>query len=602
MHFRGLHRLILLSFLVFFIAQPIFAQEPPRRHGLALHGDLKYGSDFTHFEYVNPEAPKGGEMRLAGIGTFDSLNPFILRGTAPSGLGMTFDTLMVQSQDEVFSVYGLIAESIQVPADHSWVSFFLRPQARFHDGSPVTSEDVIFTFETLKTKGHPFYRAYYANVAKVEAAGPHQVTFFFSGSKNRELPLIIGQMPVLSKAYWREREFSQTTLEAPLGSGPYRVVQVDPGRSITYERDPNYWGADLPVNVGRHNMDRIRFEYFRDVNVALEAFKAGQYDFRQENIARLWATGYEGPALRHGRIIMEEIPHALPTGMQGFVFNTRRAVFQDPLVREALGLMFDFEWSNQNLFHNAYVRTKSYFSNSELASAGLPSPEELELLNPHRKRLPERVFTQEYRPLVTDGSGNIREQMRTALALLAQAGWEVSPQDKKLRHTSDGTAMEFEILLHNAAFERVCLPYVRNLERLGIAARVRTVDVTQYQNRLIDFDFDMTVSVFPQSLSPGNEQRDFWSSEAAATPGSRNLAGVRDPVVDELVNLVISAPDRAGLIARTRALDRVLLWGHYVVPHWHSRVFRVAYWDKFERPEVTPKYGLALESWWMRPQ
>jgi len=602
MHFPCFRCLILLSFLICFLAQPVFAQEPPRRHGLALHGDLKYGPDFTHFEYVNPKAPKGGEMRLAAIGTFDSLNPFILRGTTPPGLSMTFDTLTVQSQDEPFSVYGLIAESIQVPEDHSWVSFSLRPQARFHDGSPVTSEDVIFTFEALKTKGHPFYRAYYADVVKVEAAGPHQVTFFFSGPKNRELPLIIGQMSVLSKAYWREREFEQTTLEAPLGSGPYRVIQVDPGRSITYERDPNYWGADLPVNVGRHNLDRFRYEFFRDANVALEAFKAGQYDFRLENIARLWATGYEGPALRRGRIIMEEIPHELPTGMQGFVFNTRRAVFRDPLVREALSLVFDFEWSNQNLFHNAYARTKSYFSNSELASAGLPSPEELELLNPHRERLPERVFTQEYQPPVTDGSGNIREQMRAALALLAQAGWEVSPRDKKLRHVSDGTALEFEILLNNAAFERVCLPYARNLERLGITARVRTVDAIQYQNRINDFDFDMTVDVFPQSLSPGNEQRDFWSSEAAAVPGSRNIAGVRDPVVDELVDLVISAPDRASLVTRTRTLDRVLLWGHYVIPHWHSRVFRIAYWDKYERPEIIPKYGLELESWWMRPE
>jgi microcin C transport system substrate-binding protein len=602
MNFPCSRSLIFVFFLVCSLAQPVFAGEPPWRHGLALHGDLKYGPDFTHFAYVNPKAPKGGEMRLAGIGTFDSLNPFILRGTTPAGLGMTFDTLTVQSEDEPFSVYGLIAEYMQVPEDHSWVSFRLRPQARFHDGSLVTSKDVIFTFEALKTKGHPFYRSYYANVLRAEATGPHQVTFFFSGPGNRELPLIVGQMPVLSKAYWQGREFDQTTLEAPLGSGPYRVTQVDAGRSITYERDPNYWGVDLPVNVGRYNFDRIRYEYFRDVNVALEAFKAGEYDFRLENIARLWAMGYDGPALRQGQIIMEEIPHELPTGMQAFVFNTRRAVFQDPLVREALGLVFDFEWSNQNLFHNAYARTKSYFSNSELASTGLPSPEELAILNQSRERLPERVFTQEYRPPVTDGSGHIREQMRTALALLAQAGWEVCPRDKRLRHTSDGTAMEFEILLDNAAFERVCLPFVRNLERLGITARVRTVDAIHYQNRMIDFDFDMTVSVFPQSLSPGNEQRDFWSSKAADTPGSRNIAGIRDPVVDELIELVISAPDRASLVTRTRALDRVLLWGHYVIPHWHSRVFRIAYWDKYERPKITPKYGLGLETWWMRPE
>ncbi|HDQ41769.1 MAG TPA: ABC transporter substrate-binding protein [Desulfonatronum sp.] len=583
-------------------AGPAWSEEPGWRHGLALHGDLKYGPNFSRFEYVSPAAPKGGEMRLAGIGTFDSLNPFILRGTPPTGLGMTFDTLTVQSLDEPFSEYGLVAESVQVPEDHSWVAFFLRPQARFHDGTPITAEDVVFTLEILKTKGHPFYRAYYANVSTVEMITPLQVKFHFSGPENRELPLIIGQMPVLSKAYWQNREFDRTSLDIPLGSGPYRVAQLDSGRSITYERDPQYWGADLPVNVGRNNLDRLRYEYFRDANVALEAFKAGQYDFRQENVARLWATGYDGPALRQGKIIMEEIPHELPTGMQGFVFNTRRAVFRDPLVREALGLVFDFEWSNQNLFHNAYTRTRSYFSNSELASTDLPSAAELELLEPHRESLPERVFTQHYQPPVTDGSGNIRPQIRQALDLLAKAGWEISLKDRKLRHESGGQTMEFEILLNDPAFERICLPYARNLERLGITARVRTVDATQYQNRLNDFDFDMTVHVFPQSLSPGNEQRDFWASQAADIPGSRNIAGVRDPIVDELVDLVISAPDRTSLVTRSRALDRVLLWGHYVVPHWHSRVFRVAYWDKYAKPDITPQYGLALDAWWFREQ
>lgn len=588
--------------IILFMAAPAMSGAAPWRHGLALHGDLKYGPDFTHFEYVNPEAPKGGEMRLAGIGTFDSLNPFILRGTAPTGMGMVFDTLTVQSLDEPFSKYGLVAEAVQTPEDHSWVAFKLRPQARFHDGSPITAEDVLFTFEALKTKGHPFYRAYYANVDRVEILGPHEVRFHFTGPENRELPLIIGQMPVLSRAWWQGREFDRTSMDAPLGSGPYRVGQVDPGRSIFYERVPDYWAADLPVNRGRHNLDRFRYEFFRDANVALEAFKAGQYDFRQENVARLWATGYDGPALRQGRIVMEEIPHEHPTGMQGFVFNTRREIFGDPLVREALGLVFDFEWSNQNLFHGAYTRTKSYFSNSELAAVGLPSPAELDLLAPHKESLPERVFTREYQLPVTDGSGNIREQMRLSLELLDRAGWQVSPRDRKLRHASSGKALEFEILLNDPVFERVCLPYARNLERLGITARVRTVDATQYQNRINEFDFDMTVGLFPQSLSPGNEQRDFWTTGAADTPGSRNIAGVRDPVVDFLVDLVISAPDRSSLITRTQALDRVLLWGHYVVPHWHSRVFRVAFWDKYQRPGVTPKYGLALDAWWTRQE
>lgn len=591
-----------LVVVLFFICLPTlsWAEDTPWQHGLALYEDLKYEQGFTHFDYVNPDAPQGGEMRLAAIGTYDSLNPFILRGTAPLGLGMIFETLTIQSLDEPFSEYGLIAESIQVPEDHSWVAFTLRPEARFHDGSPITVDDVIFTLHTLQSQGHPFYRAYYANVVSAEKTGPREVRFNFGGSENRELPLIIGQMPVLSQAYWQDRDFQRTTLEIPLGSGPYRIQHMDAGRSITYQRVEDYWAADLPVNKGRHNFDTYRYDYYRDANIALEAFKAGQYDFRQENVARLWATGYEGPALRQGRIVMDEIAHELPTGMQGFVFNTRRAVFRDPLVREALTELFDFEWSNQNLFHGAYTRTTSYFSNSELAAEGLPSSRELELLEPHRQLLPPQVFTTIYQPPKTDGSGNIRANIRKALALLEKAEWTISGQDRQLRHNADGEAMEFEILLNDPSFERVCLPYVRNLERLGVTARVRTVDATQYQNRMNDFDFDMTVGLFPQSLSPGNEQRDFWTSEAAATPGSRNIAGVRDPVVDELVGLIIAAPDRDSLIVRTRALDRVLLWGHYVVPHWHSRVFRVAYWDKFSRPRTTPKYGLALDAWWIR--
>lgn len=597
LHFRFALFVLLTLFLA--TASPSSA-EPPWRHGLALHYDLKYPPDFTHFDYVNPDAPKGGELRLAGIGTFDSLNPFILRGTPPLGMGMVFETLTERSQDEPFSEYGLIAESMMIPEDHSWVAFTLREEARFHDGSPITVQDVIFTLELLQTKGHPFYRAYYANVVSAEEIGPRQVRFSFGGTVNRELPLIIGQMPVLSKAYWQDRDFDRTTLDIPMGSGPYRIARVEPGRSITYQRVEDYWAADLPVNRGRYNFDEMRYDYYRDVNVALEAFKAGQYDFRQENVARNWATGYDGPALRQGRIVMAEIPHELPTGMQGFAFNTRRPMFRDPLVRQALAEVFDFEWSNANLFHGAYTRTVSYFSNSELASAGLPSPEELRLLEPHRNILPESVFSTEFQPSFTDGSGNIRENMRRALDLLEQAGWTISGRDRKLRHTSGGEALEFEILLNDSIFERVCLPYARNLERLGITARVRTVDATQYQNRMNDFDFDMTVGLFPQSLSPGNEQRDFWTSEAAATPGSRNILGVRDPVVDELVDLVIAAPDRKSLITRTRALDRVLLHGHYVVPHWHSREFRVAYWDKFVRPEVNPRYGLALDAWWVK--
>jgi len=567
-------------------------------HGFAMHGDLKYGPGFAHFEYVNPRAPKGGEVRLAAIGTFDSLNPFILKGIPAAGLGEVFDTLTVGAADEPFSQYGLVAETIETPADRSWVAFTLRRGARFHDGSPITADDVVWTFETLKRKGHPFYRAYYRHVLRAEKAGERRVKFVFERGDNRELPLIVGQMPVLSRAYWAGRDFEKTTLEPPLGSGPYRVETVEPGRSITYRRVRDYWGAGLPVNVGRDNFDVIRYDYYRDTTVALEAFKAGHYDFRQENVAKHWATAYTGPAVSQGLIRREEIPHEVPTGMQGYVFNERRPLFRDRRVRWALAHAFDFEWTNKHLFYGAYTRTRSYFSNSELAARGLPSPEELRVLEPLRGLVPEEVFTREYVPPTTDGSGNIRENLRIALDLLRQAGWQVRGQRLV---DAQGRPFEFEILGNDPSFERVHLPFVRNLERLGIVARVRTVDSAQYQTRLDTFDFDMTVAVWGQSLSPGNEQRDFWHSESADVPGSRNLAGIKDPAVDRLVELVIQAPDRPSLVARTRALDRVLLWGHHVIPHWHIRAWRVAYWDKFARPAVAPKYALGFDTWWVDP-
>ena len=569
-------------------------------HAVALHGQPKYSPGFKHLDYVAPDAPKGGEVRLAQIGTFDSLNPFILKGVAAAGIGGIFDTLTYNSDDEAFSEYGLIAETIEIPWDSSWVAFTLRPEARFHDGSPVTVEDVIFSFEILQSKGHPFYRSYYANVVSAEKVAERKVKFSFGAGENRELPLIVGQMPVLSKAYWSAREFEKTTLEPPLGSGPYRIIAVDPGRSITYQRVPDYWGARLPVNAGRNNFDTLRHDYYRDATVALEAFKAGEYDFRAENVAKQWATGYDSPALAQGRIKKEEIAHEQPQGMQGFVFNTRRPFFKDPRVRQALGLAFDFEWTNKNLFFGAYTRTESYFSNSELASRGLPGAEELKILEPFRGRIPEEVFTTAYQPPSTDGTGGIRNNLRQALRLLKEAGWEVRAQ--KLVNRATGTAMEFELLLISPAFERVALPFKRNLARLGIDMTVRTVDTAQYEKRLEDFDFDMVVARRGQSLSPGNEQRDFWTSEKAGVAGSRNLAGVKDPVVDKLVDLLIRAPDRQSLIHRTRALDRVLLWGHYVIPHWHITKFRVAYWDKFGRPRVTPKYALGFDTWWIKDQ
>ena len=573
------------------------AEETTTGYALAMYGDLKYGPDFTHFDYVNPDAPKGGEVRLHAIGTYDTLNPFTLKGVSASGLGRLFDTLTAKSDDEAFSEYGLLAESIETPADRSWVVFTLRPEARFSDGSPVTPADVVFSFETLKKEGHPFYRAYYASVAKAEQVGEHAVKFTFSDKNNRELPLIIGQLPILSMAYWQGKDFTKTTLEAPLGSGPYVVAAVDPGRSITYERNPDYWGRDLPVNRGQNNFDRIRVDYYRDATVALEAFKAGEYDFRQELTAKDWATAYDVPAMQDGRIRKEEIPNNNPTGMQAFVFNTRRDIFKDPRVREALNYAFDFEWTNKNLFNGAYTRTRSYYSNSDLAAHGLPTPGELKVLEPFRDQVPERVFTEAYEPPVTDGSGNIRGNLRKAMELLKAAGWEV--RGNELVNSQSGTPFKFEILLVQPAFERVVLPMVRNLERLGIRASVRTVDTTQYQNRLNDFDFDMIVDAFGESLSPGNEQRDFWGCDSAKTQGGRNTIGICDPAVEKLVDEVINAPDRQALVDRTRSLDRVLQWGFYVIPNWHTRVYRVAYWNKFSRPATPPKYDLGFNTWWV---
>ncbi|MCB1877484.1 MAG: ABC transporter substrate-binding protein [Chromatiales bacterium] len=587
-------RLPLVFALALLASQNLFAA-----HGVAMHGDLKYGADFSHFEYTHPGAPKGGAVRQSAIGSFDSINPFILKGNKASGLGLTFDTLTEQPDDEPFSAYGLIAEDIEMPEDRSWVIYTLRPEACFHDGSPITPEDVIFSLEILKTKGHPFYRAYFGDVVKAEKLGEHKVKFSFTPGVNRELALIIGQLPVLSKAWWEGKEFDKPGLEPIMGSGPYRITDVEPGRSITYERVKDYWGTNTPVNNGRYNFGRLRFDYYRDSNVALEAFKAGEFDFRAENTSKLWDSGYDSPALAAGMIKKELIPHQQPTGMQALAFNTRRSIFKDRRVREALGYAFDFEWSNKNLFNSAYTRTESFFSNSELASSGLPSEEELAILKPYKGRVPDEAFTQEYKAPSTDGSGNIRANLRKAVGLLREAGWKV--KNGKLANERTGEQMSFEILLVQPAFERVVLPFARNLERLGIEARVRTVDSAQYENRVRDFDFDMVVQSFGQSMSPGNEQRDFWASASADEPGSKNIVGIKDPVVDELIAGIISAPDRKSLVNRTRALDRVLLWSHYVIPQWHLRFFRVAYWDLFARPSVSPLYGLGFDTWWVDP-
>ena len=568
-------------------------------YGLSLFGSLKYGPDFTHFDYADPGAPKGGSLSLPAIGTFDTLNPFVIKGVPADGLGRIFDTLTVPAEDEPGSQYGLVAEGIALAPDRLSVLYTIRKAARFHDGTPIAPGDVVWSFETLLAQGHPMYSAYYRDVSKVEAEGERGVRFRFKSAANRELPQILGEMPVLSKAYWSGRDFSKTTLDPPLGSGPYEIAKLDAGRSIVYRRVADYWGADLPVNKGRYNFDTIRFDYYRDATVALEAFKAGQYDLRVENSSKDWATGYDCPALRAGLIKKVMIPNGLPTGMQGFGFNLRRPIFQDPRVREALGYAFDFEWSNKNLFYGAYQRTRSYFDNSELAASGVPSGEEQKILDRFRGQIPDAVFTKEYNPPRYDGSGDIRSGLLDALKLLEAAGWTF--KGRQLVNAKTGQPFEFEILLDNPQFERIVLPVVENLKRLGITARVRTVDTAQYERRMETFDYDMTVVLFPQSLSPGNEQREFWGSRAADQPGSRNLLGIKSPVIDALIEELVQAQDRASLVARTRALDRVLQYGYYVIPNFHLGFFRVAYWDKFGRPKVSPKYALGLDTWWVAP-
>lgn len=579
---------------------PAHADDPKPQHGIAMHGDLKYGPDFKHFDYVNPNAPKGGQIRLGALGGFDSLNPFIVKGNPAGGASFVYDTLLTSSADEAFSEYGLLAKTVRTPEDRSWVEFTLRDEARWHDGKPITADDVIFSFNTLVEKGQPFYRFYYGSVERAVKIGPKTVRFDFKPGENRELPLILGQLPVLPKHYWETREFDATTLEPPLGSGPYRVKNVDANRSIVLERVKDYWGKDLPVNIGINNFDVIEFEYYRDSQVAIEAFTGGRFDFRRENSSKAWATAYDVPAVKKGLIKLEEFDHDRPAGMQGFAYNMRRDIFKDPKVREALAYAFDFEWSNKNLFYGQYKRTRSYFENSELAATGLPSEAELKLLEPYRGEIPDEVFTKEYNPPKSDGSGNIRSNLRIGSKMLRDAGWVI--KDGVRVNEKTGKKLEFEVLLVSPLFERIVLPFAKNLEKLGVTARVRTVETAQYQRRTDTFDYDMIVGSWGQSLSPGNEQRDFWSSDAADREGSRNATGIKSEVVDALIEKVISAPDREALITACRALDRVLQWHHLVIPHFHAGYDRIAYWDKFGQPKVTPTRGTQFLTWWVVPE
>lgn len=565
-----------------------------RAHAIAMFGEPKYPAGFAHFDYVDPNAPTGGTMRLGAAGTFDSFNPYVIKGNP--GAGAEAESLMVASADEPFTKYGLIAEWIEWPEDRSWATFSLRPEARWHDGRPITVEDVIFTLDILKAKGQPFYRFYYASIDRAEKVGERQVRFVFKEAGNRELPLIAGEMPILPKHWWESRDFERSTLEPPLSSGPYRIAEFEAGRFVTRERVPDYWGRLLPVNVGQNNIDRIRTDYFRDETVLRQALKAGVLDFRLENQAKAWALDYDIPAVRKGWLRKVEFPHERPAGMQAFALNTRRPIFADRRVREALGWAFDFEWTNRVLFFGQYTRARSYFNNSEMASSGVPEGEELRLLERYRGRLPDELFTQAWAPPVTDGSGWPRANLLKALELLRQAGWVV--RDGHLVNERTGQPMRFEILIVSPTFERIMLPFVRNLKRIGIDAGIRLVDESQYVVRLRTFDFDVAMLVWGQSDSPGNEQRNFWGSAAAAQPGSRNYLGIQDPVIDELIEGVIGATDRESLITRTRALDRALLWGFYVIPAWYLNADRVLYWNKFAYPAVSPARGVQVDTWW----
>ena len=574
---------------------------PKGSSALSMYGVPKYEDDFFAFEYVNPNAPKGGVLKQAAFGSFDTFNPFVIGGIAPGGVALMHDTLMKQSDDEAFSLYGLIADRVQLNSEAHTVSFHINPNARFSDGSKITPQDVVFSFNILKEKGLPVFRYYYGDVRRVTVQGEWVVFYLNPSAPNRELPLILGELPVLSEAYWSTRDFDKTSLDIPVSSGPYTVESFEPGRFIVYVRRTDYWAHDLNVNRGYYNFDKIRYDYYRDAAVALEAFKAGLIDLRLETEAKKWILFREFPAVSDGRIQMRTFAHHLPSGMQGFVFNLRRPVFRDVRVRQALSYVFDFEWTNKNLFYGLYQRTNSYFDNSSLKAPPLPDAAEQALLAPYRDMLPAKMWTQPFVANPYEGQP-LRIRLKAALDLLDEAGWHV--KNGRLEN-AQGEALRFEILLDAASvgsWERVTLPYVGLLRQLGVDVSLRVVDLIHYKNRLDQFDYDMIVAVWGQSLSPGNEQRYFWGSAAAQTPGSLNYAGIADPVVDALIEHVIGARDQAALETAVHALDRVLLASHLVVPHWFSPVQRYIFWNKFGFPENVPLKGTNPLYWWFLPE
>lgn len=585
-----------LLFLALLVA-PATASE--RKHGLSAFGDLAYPADFKHFAYANPDAPKGGAFSLVGWGgvtTFNSLNNYILKGDAAQGLELLFDSLMTPAADEPDAVYGLVAESAEIGDDGKSVTFYLRPEARFSDGTHLTADDVVFSLEALKTKGHPIYRQTLQDVVKAEALDPHTVRYTFQGELVRDLPLIVAALPIFSKDYYAKRPFDETTLKPPLGSGPYLVDKIAQGRTIVYRRNPDYWAKDLPVNRGRWNFDKIRFEYFRDRTGGMEAFKAGAYDFREEFTSKVWATEYDFPAIRAGRVKKEVLPDETPSGTQGFFINTRRDYLKDPRVRRALDLAFDFEWTNRNVFYGLYDRTQSFFENSPMKAEGEPSEAERTLLTGLGVPVSEEALGTAYLPPKSDGSGQDRKLLMDAGKLLDEAGYTVK---NGMRVDAKGEPLKIEFLVFEPTFERLVAPYLKNLKLIGIDARIRMVDPAQYQQRLKDFDFDITTQRYVMQNTPGVELRSYFGSAAAKMDGSLNLAGISDPAVDALIEKIIGAKSREELNTAARALDRVLRAGHYWVPHWYKASNHVAYWDKFSRPETKPRFDRGiLDTWW----
>jgi microcin C transport system substrate-binding protein len=576
-----------------------------RRHGMSVFGDLKYPVGFSAFDYVNPDAPKGGVLSLVPSSwafnqnpqTFNSLNTLILRGDAPVGLDMIFDSLMVRALDEPDAMYGLVAEGVEISEDGNTYRFYLRPEARWHDGSALTAEDVAFSLTTLKAEGHPIISQTIREMEAAEAIGASEVEVRFSGRQSRDLAFTVAGLPIISKAYYTARPFDATTMDPPLASGPYKVGRFGAGRFIEYERVEDYWAADLPVMRGQHNFRIIRFEFYRDRDVAFEAFKAGQYLFREEFTARTWSTGYDFPAVADGRVVRLTLPDDTPSGAQGWFINTRRAKFADPRVREALICAFDFEWTNRTLFFDLYRRTHSFFQKSDLMAEGLPDAAELALLEPWRGKVPDEVFGEPYSPPVSDGSGQDRRLLRQAASLLREAGWTV---EQGVLRNADGEAMRIEFLDRDPSFERIVQPYVRNLRLLGIEANSRTVDPAQFQSRVNDFDFDIVPQRYSLSPTPGEAIKQFWVTAMADVPGSRNLSGIRSPAIDALTEAVINAGTREEMVTAARALDRVLRAGRYWIPQWYKADHNIACWNIYERPEQKPTYGLGvLQTWWV---